>query len=269
MAGNLKRRLQNFADNPPKLRDTLAGNTSDASAGQVLAWDTNTEAFYLAQGGGGGGGAPSAASYLVIALDAGLSNERVLAVGSGLTFTDGGAGAALTLDTTGGGGGAPTSASYVVLAADQALTNERVLVAGAGLTLTDAGAGQSLTLDALASVEFVPVLSSATEVRKRDSIVVASAFGHAAADYLGTTTLVGVLASQQQHTTRARLFDVAAAAYVNGATLTTSSTSPTRVSSAALALATNATTYELHVDTVGASNDDDSSIVSSVSLRVG
>ena len=211
MAGNLKRKLQNFAENPPKLRDTLAGNTSDASAGQVLAWDTNTEAFFLSPQGGGGGGAP-------------------------------------------------TSAQYVVVQADASLTNERVLVAGAGLTLTDSGAGQSLTLDALSSVEFVPVLSSATAVRKRDAIVVASSFGHTAADYLGTTTLVGVLASQQQHTTRARLFDVAAAAYVNGAELTTSSTSPTRVSTAALALATNATTYELHVDTVSASG---------VSLRVG
>jgi hypothetical protein len=44
------------------------------------------------------GGAPSTSSYVTIATDASLSNERTLAVGDGLTLTDGGAGNPVTLD---------------------------------------------------------------------------------------------------------------------------------------------------------------------------
>ncbi|MBT61250.1 MAG: hypothetical protein CMA63_06855 [Euryarchaeota archaeon] len=367
MAGNLKRLRQNLADNPPKLRDTLAGNTTDSAHGQVLAWDTNTEAFHLVNnsGGGGGGGAPTDAFYFVGAASGGLSNERVLTVGSGLAYVDGGPGAAFTLSATGGGGGgAPTNAQYMVLAADSTLsqeriftvgtgltfvdggagaaftisttgagyapdnaqyfvlaadatlqyervltigtgltftdagaggaftisttgdgqapstaqyvvvstdttlTNERVLTVGAGLSLQDGGAGAALTIAALSDVEIVPVLSSATDVRKRDSIVVASAFSHAASEYIGSTTMVGILASQQSHVTRARLFDVSTQSYIASATLTTDSTTPTRLTSSALALTTTATIYELHIDTVSAAQDDDSSIVSSVTLEV-
>lgn len=45
----------------------------------------------------GGGGAPTNAQYVVMALDATLSDERVLAAGSGLALSDGGAGGNATL----------------------------------------------------------------------------------------------------------------------------------------------------------------------------
>jgi hypothetical protein len=46
---------------------------------------------------GGGGGAPTTAQYVTLATNGSLTGERVLAVGSGLTLTDGGAGNNVTL----------------------------------------------------------------------------------------------------------------------------------------------------------------------------
>jgi hypothetical protein len=46
---------------------------------------------------GGGGGAPSSSEYVVLATDAGLSNERTLVVGAGLIIADGGSGNNVTI----------------------------------------------------------------------------------------------------------------------------------------------------------------------------
>lgn len=54
--------------------------------------------------GGVGGGAPTGAQYLVVALDGGLSAERRLVAGAGISFTDGGANGDFTITATGGGG---------------------------------------------------------------------------------------------------------------------------------------------------------------------
>ncbi len=43
------------------------------------------------------GGAPASSSYLTLGLDAGLSAERVLTAGTGISFTDGGANSTLTV----------------------------------------------------------------------------------------------------------------------------------------------------------------------------
>lgn len=51
----------------------------------------------IAATGGGGGGAPSNAAYVVVGLDATLTDERRLQVGTGLSLTDGGAGGDLTI----------------------------------------------------------------------------------------------------------------------------------------------------------------------------
>ena len=48
-------------------------------------------------GGGGGGGAPTSAQYVVVALNATLTNERRLQVGTGLQLTDAGANADITI----------------------------------------------------------------------------------------------------------------------------------------------------------------------------
>ena len=51
-------------------------------------------------GGGGGGGAPTSAQYVTLATNATLTNERVLTAGTGITITDGGAGAAVTVSSS-------------------------------------------------------------------------------------------------------------------------------------------------------------------------
>ena len=51
------------------------------------------------RGVGGGGGAPTDSEYVTLALDGGLSDERVLVAGVGLALTDGGAGGNVTLKT--------------------------------------------------------------------------------------------------------------------------------------------------------------------------
>jgi len=52
-----------------------------------------------AQGGGsGGGGAPTTATYVTLSTDATLTAERVLTAGNAIDITDGGAGAAVTID---------------------------------------------------------------------------------------------------------------------------------------------------------------------------
>ena len=66
---------------------------SDGSGGQ--------RAGYAAQSGG----APESAQYVTLAMNATLTNERVLTAGTGISITDGGAGGAVTIAATGGGGG--------------------------------------------------------------------------------------------------------------------------------------------------------------------
>ena len=87
---------------------------------------------------GGGGGAPTNAEYVVLSLDATLTDERVLTAGAGLTLTDGGAGGNVTLDV-GAGTGIVVNANDVQLdLADNRNIDHSavVLTAGAGLVGT-------------------------------------------------------------------------------------------------------------------------------------
>lgn len=95
--------------------------------------------------------APADAQYVVLASNATLTVERVLTAGSGISFTDNGAGGTLVITNTGGAGGAPTNAQYLVLAANGTLSDERVLTAGSGISFTDAGPGGALTITNTAS----------------------------------------------------------------------------------------------------------------------
>lgn len=52
-----------------------------------------------------GSGAPSSAQYVTLALDGGLSAERVLTAGTGISLTDGGANGNVTIAATGAGSG--------------------------------------------------------------------------------------------------------------------------------------------------------------------
>ncbi len=74
----------------------------DGATGEVLTKLTPDDYDYdwLA---GGGGGAPDNAEYVVMSLDATLTDERVLTAGSGISIVDGGAGGAVTINATAGG----------------------------------------------------------------------------------------------------------------------------------------------------------------------
>jgi len=64
-----------------------------AVTGEVLKWNGSAWAPGTDNTSGGGGGAPTSAQYFTLSADATLSDERVLTFGTGLTATDGGAGA--------------------------------------------------------------------------------------------------------------------------------------------------------------------------------
>jgi len=106
-----------------------AGNPNGSLTAQesTLCWDSTNRALYVntSTGSGadwtriasstGGGGAPDSASYLTLALHAGLSGERRFVPAARLAATDGGANADYTLDlaTTGVAAGTYGSATQV------------------------------------------------------------------------------------------------------------------------------------------------------------
>ena len=114
---NEKIQLLNFKGHAPKLRDTV----TEAANGRVLTWDATEKSWY--PGEGGASSAPVGAEYVVLAVNASLTNERVLTGGSGITLTDGGAGSTITITI---GSGAVSNA----MLADSAIT----ISTGDGLT---------------------------------------------------------------------------------------------------------------------------------------
>jgi hypothetical protein len=114
-------------------------------------------------------GADRYSPFLLAVADPNDPNARTLAAGTGITFSDGGAGGLFTLDVTPGGvsilgeggtyvtssGGSFTvsssiyanvSSSYVVVGIDAENPNERRIVGAGGTTVTDNGAGSTLVI---------------------------------------------------------------------------------------------------------------------------
>jgi hypothetical protein len=138
-------------------RGTDAQRTAVTPAAGEPVWVTDTQKLYVGDGstgggieitgGGGGGGAPTNLSYLVLTASTSLSAERVLTIGTGLSSTDAGAGAALTIAIN------THAASYVAsgtlalarggLAADISTTG------GAGHVLKQTSAGGAVSVAAL------------------------------------------------------------------------------------------------------------------------
>jgi hypothetical protein len=106
--------LHNVGANIIALKDENAGSgaanrlalTADVSmsadAVSIIQYDVTTQRWRCVGGGGGGGGAGTGEAYVTIGNTAGLSAERALAVGSGITLTDGGANASVTLAAAAG-----------------------------------------------------------------------------------------------------------------------------------------------------------------------
>jgi hypothetical protein len=157
------------------------GNASGAATGVLTASDFNTfdakqGAITLTTTGSTGVATFSAdtlnipnyttpqASYITLGTDSGLTNERVLTAGSGISFTDTGAGGTLTVEATGGGG---TVTSVALTETGTALTITGSPITGSG-TLNIAGAGDSsqvilgdLTLGTLTSGTVTSVTGTA------------------------------------------------------------------------------------------------------------
>lgn len=85
--------LTNTPTVPSVLSDLSNVSSTAPATGEVLKWDGSAWAPGSDLTGTGGTGAPTAAEYFTLSADATLTNERVLTFGTGLTATDGGAGA--------------------------------------------------------------------------------------------------------------------------------------------------------------------------------
>jgi hypothetical protein len=145
MAGNEKLTLLNRAGHAPKLRDTVNGSTAD---GFVLTWDATNKGWYPSDAGSGGSSAPASAQYVTLATSTGLSNERVMTSGTGVTITDGGAGENVTISLTNnsvtitagnglaGGGSAALGGSTTL---SVSVDNTTVEISGGQVVVKDAG----------------------------------------------------------------------------------------------------------------------------------
>jgi hypothetical protein len=119
--------------------------------------------------GGGGGGAPTTASYVVIALDGTLTQERVLAAGAGITITDGGAGGNVTIASSGGvtdgdKGDVTVSSSGTVWTIDNDVVSNAKLANMATATLkgrVSAGSGDPEDLTGTQATTLLDVFTSA------------------------------------------------------------------------------------------------------------
>ena len=142
--------------NPTTTPSISIGNASGAATGVLTAANFNTfnakqDAITLTTTGTTGAATFAAdtlnipnyttpqASYITLGTDSGLTNERVLTAGSGISFTDTGAGGTLTIETTGGGG---SVTSVALTESGNALTITGSPITGSG-TLNIAGAGDS------------------------------------------------------------------------------------------------------------------------------
>ncbi|MFA5037613.1 MAG: hypothetical protein WC479_10620, partial [Candidatus Izemoplasmatales bacterium] len=94
--------------------------------------------------------APNTPSYLTLAIDSGLTSERVLTAGPNITFADAGAGSTLTIQAYSGTDAtkAPVSSAFVTIGSDATLSAERALTAGPNITITDGGANSTVTIQA-------------------------------------------------------------------------------------------------------------------------
>jgi len=109
--------------------------------------------------GGGGSGAPTDAEYVVMSLNGTLTNERVLAAGTGISLTDGGAGSNATIANTGVTSNvAGTGISVSAATGASTITNTGVtsLVAGTNITLSPGSGVGDVTVTAATPTGLAP-----------------------------------------------------------------------------------------------------------------
>lgn len=259
--------LLNLSGHAPKLSTSATAQTAQ---GTTLAWNPATLSFDLVSGGQGGGGAPADASYVVLAASAGLSAERVLAAGAGLTLADAGTGSTATLAV----GVAGQTTGDLLVRSGQTWT--RLPAGAAGRVLQAQGAGE-LPSYAQAPLHQPMVWCGQQLVTKRDGVRVLAAVPWNPQDYPAgrTVRLQAVLATAGGWQVRVRLWNATDAEYVAGGTVQRSGASPVAVTSAGLTVGGQAgdlratgRVYEVHADVVGADGLDDLGIVGFAGLRI-
>ena len=124
-----------------KTKTTTFQMTTTPASGNLLMSDASGNGSWTSLAAAGV--APNDASYLSLGLSSGLTSERVLTAGTGVSFADTGVNGTLTINTT---GLAPNDASYLTLGLASGLSSERVLTAGTGVSFADTGVNGTLTV---------------------------------------------------------------------------------------------------------------------------
>lgn len=139
-------------------------STDGVTDGWSLVRDSGAAAglsFADVSGGGGGGGAPTGASYVTISAEAGLSAERRLAVGTGLSLTDGGANNPVTIapDLDLAALEALGTTGLAVRTGTSAWATRSLTVSGTGLSVSNGdgvSANPLVTIDPYAILDLIP-----------------------------------------------------------------------------------------------------------------
>ena len=238
--------------------------TSDASlSGYVLTSDAEGTTVWAAAsgGGGGGGGAPTDAQYVTLATSAGLSDERVLAVGTGLQVTDGGAGNNVTIDTF----VSTTSVTGIVQLQDSATdgTVDRAITPNAvydvsGVLQANVDTNTSSISTNTANIATNVTNIAATGARNHDDIIYVSGVTDTNATNISTNTA----------NIATNVTNIAATGATNAAAIVTNTTNIAATGATnATAIATNVTdiaTNATNIAATGARNHDDIIYVSGV-----
>jgi len=131
-------------------------------------------------GGGGSTGAPTDAEYVVMALNGTLTNERVLAAGTGISLTDGGAGSNATIANTGvtsNVAGTGISVSSATGASTIANTGVTSLGAGDGITLSGSTGGVTVSSPIIGDLVAAQYVTLATDTQLQNERVLTAGSG--------------------------------------------------------------------------------------------
>ena len=131
-------------------------------------------------GGGGSGGAPIDAEYVVMSLNGTLTNERVLAAGTGISLTDGGVGSNATIANTGvtsNVAGTGISVSSATGASTIANTGVTSLGAGDGITLSGSTGGVTVSSPIIGDLVAAQYVTLATDTQLQNERVLTAGSG--------------------------------------------------------------------------------------------